>query len=263
MTDATIGRADKHDWDAHWSEYVDAVDMNPTQVYRRRLLNKAIRTRFPSSGEGLRLVDLGSGTGDLARVILADFPGAKVLGLENSSSGVELAAQAEPRARFLQKNLMEPQTPADEDRGWANVATCSEVLEHVEDASKLLSNARAYLAPNALVVITVPGGKMSYFDRYVGHLRHYTEASLRDTLETAGYRVVDVWRAGYPFFNLYKIAAIIRGKGLVNDVAGPATDISLPARLAMKGFGILFRLNLTSTRWGWQLVAVAVKDSGG
>ena len=258
--DAIADGSGKHDWDAHWSDYVEAVDLNPTQVYRRRLLNKAIRARFPSTGEGLRLVDFGSGTGDLARVILADFPGAQVLGLENSKSGVELAAKAEPRARFLQKDLMQPQTPADKDRGWANVATCSEVLEHVDDASKLLSNARAYLAPDALVVITVPGGKMSYFDHYVGHLRHYTEASLRQTLESAGLRVVDVWRAGFPFFNLYKISAILRGKSLVNDVAGPASGISLPARLAMKVFGILFRLNFASTPWGWQLVAVAVED---
>lgn len=261
MGAATDDAADKHDWDSHWSDYVEAVDLNPTQVYRRRLLNKAIRRRFPSSGDGLRLIDLGSGTGDLARVILADFPGAKVVGLENSKSGVELATKAEPRARFLQKDLMQPQNPAGEDRGWANVATCSEVLEHVEDASKLLSNARAYLAPNTLVVVTVPGGKMSYFDRYVGHLRHYTETSLRETLEAAGFRVVEVWRAGFPFFNLYKISAIIRGKSLVNDVAGPARGISLPARLAMFVFGILFRLNLTSTPWGWQLVAVAVNEA--
>src|SRR6516165_4192134 len=156
--DAIADGSGKHDWDAHWSDYVEAVDLNPTQVYRRRLLNKAIRARFPPNGEGLRLVDLGSGTGDLARVILADFPGAKVLGLDNSKSGVELAAKAESRARFLQKDLMQPQTPADEDRAWANVSTCSEVLEHVDDASMLLSNARAYLAPDALVVITVPGG---------------------------------------------------------------------------------------------------------
>ena len=259
--DAKTDEADKHDWNTHWSDYVEAVDLNPTQLYRRRLLKKAIRTRFPSNADGLRLVDLGSGTGDLARVILADFPGGEVLGLENSRSGVELATGAEPRARFLQRDLMQPQTPAYEDRGWANVATCSEVLEHVNDASRLLFNARAYLAPDALVVITVPGGKMSYFDRYVGHLRHYTEASLRETLEAAGFRVVDVWRAGFPFFNLYKVSAILRGKSLVNDVAGPARDISLPARLAMKMFGILFRLNLRSTPWGWQLVAVAVKDA--
>ena len=109
----TTDGAGKHDWDSHWSDYVEAVDLNPAQLYRRRLLNKAIRTRFPPNGEGLRLVDLGSGTGDLARVILADFPGAKVLGLDNSKSGVELAAKAESRARFLQKDLMQPQTPAD------------------------------------------------------------------------------------------------------------------------------------------------------
>ena len=194
--------------------------------------------------------------GDLARVILSDFPGAKVLGFKNSTSGVELAAKAEPRARFLRKNLMQPQTPADEDRGWANVATCSEVLGHV-DATKLLSNARAYLDPDTLVVITMASGKISYFDRYVGHLRHYTEASLRETLEVPWFRVVDVWRAGFPFFNLYKISAILRGKSPVNDVTGPARGISL----AMKVFGIVFRPNFTSTPWGCQLVAVAVEDA--
>lgn len=110
-------------------------------------------------------------------------------------------------------------------------------------------------------MITVPGGKMSYFDRYVGHLRHYTEASLRETLEAAGFRVLDVWRAGFYSSISTRSRRLSAAKALSTMSQAPASDISLPARLAMKVFGILFRLNLPSTPWGWQLMPMAVKDA--
>ena len=186
------------------------------------------------------------------------FPGTKVLGLENSEDGVELAAKAEPRACVMQRELMRPQTPADEDRGWASLATCSEVLEHVDQARVQRARVpgpgcagRDHGAPRIVVFRLLRQTRLS----------RYTEASLRETLQAEGFEVVDVWWSAFSSFNLLRISAILRGKSLINDVTGLAFGIGLPARLAMKLFGILFRRNLTSMPWGGQFVAVAVKDA--
>jgi hypothetical protein len=62
-------------------------------------------------------------------------------------------------------------------------------------------------------------------------------------------------RAGFPFFNLYRLVVIGRGSRLATDVADGST--SRIAVAAMRVFEVLFRFNLRRSRWGWQNVAIA------
>jgi hypothetical protein len=64
-------------------------------------------------------------------------------------------------------------------------------------------------------------------------------------------------RAGFPFFNVYRAVVRARGEALIEDVSAEHADPSGPARLAMAAFRALFRLNLTRSPWGLQLVALA------
>jgi SAM-dependent methyltransferase len=241
------------DWDRHWGDYAESAASNPAQAYRRRLV---LRLLAPSGdGEPARVLDIGSGTGDLAAEIRNAFPAAELLGLDVSAAAVEHAAQKVPAATFLQRDLVNGSEPESAHRGWATHAVCSEVLEHVEDPEALLANARPYLAPGCRLVVTVPGGPMSAFDRHIGHRRHFTATSIRALLEQAGFVVERSMHAGFPFFNLYRLTVLLRGKRLVDDVARGAGR--WPARLVMKIFGALFRLNLTHSPWGWQVLAAA------
>jgi len=64
--------------------------------------------------------------------------------------------------------------------------------------------------------------------------------------------------AGFPFFNLYRMAVIARGKRLVTDVqSGSHGASNWLARAVMAIFRPLFSLNLLNSPWGWQTVAVA------
>jgi trans-aconitate methyltransferase len=241
------------DWDRHWHDYAESAASNPAQAYRRRLVLRFLA----SSGNGVpaRVLDIGSGPGDLAAEIRSAFPAAELLGLDVSAAAVEHAARKVPAATFLQRDLVSGAEPEPVHRGWATHAVCSEVLEHVEDPEALLANARSYLAPGCTLIVTVPGGPMSAFDRHIGHRQHFTAKSMRALLEQAGFVVERATRAGFPFFNLYRLIVLLRGERLVDDVAlgaGPR-----PARLVMKAFGVLFRLNLTSSPWGWQVLAAA------
>jgi SAM-dependent methyltransferase len=206
-----------------------------------------------------RVVDIGSGQGDLAAMLTAEYPKTELVGLELSAEGVSIAAAKVPVARFVQRDLLADEPVSDELAGFGDFAVCSEVLEHVDDPPRLLRNARAYLAPGCRVVITVPGGPMSAFDRHIGHRRHHTPASLRRIIEEAGLEPISVFRAGFPFFNAYRLTVILRGKSLIADVAADKTRgvAASLAALVMRAFRVLFRFNLMRSPWGWQMVAVA------
>jgi len=242
------------DWDSHWDAYSPMAAKNPAQAYRRRL---ALRL-LSAGGTPARVLDIGSGQGDFLQSARRKWPRTELAGLEPSGSGIEETRQKVPGARLLQRDLLRDEPPPPELAGWATHAVCSEVLEHVDDDVRLMANARAFLSPRALTIVTVPGGRMSAFDRHIGHRRHYTPEALAATLRAAGYEVEWAARAGFPFLNLYRQVVIARGTSLVQDVA--TTDggqPGLPARLAMAVFHPLLRATLTRSPWGTQIVAAA------
>jgi trans-aconitate methyltransferase len=240
------------DWDSHWSSYGETAAANPAQSYRRRLLFDTLNLR-----PGDRLVDIGSGQGDLIRDATEVQPGIECVGLELGASGIEQARRKTPAARFVHTDLLEPQAPAPELARWGTVATCSEVLEHVDRPDVLLRNASAYLAPGAVVVVTVPAGPRSAFDRHIGHRRHFTRATLQRTLRDAGLEPVRMLAAGFPFFDLYRLAVLVRGRKVIDDAQDPAGVNSGASGSLMRAFDRLFRANLSNSPLGWQLIAVA------
>ena len=77
-------------------------------------------------------------------------------------------------------------------------------------------------------------------------------------LEQAGFEILSLDGAGFPFFNLYRLTVVLRGKKLVRD-AGGTEPLPPAARIAMRAFSKLFSLNSNEGRLGWQLVAVVRK----
>jgi hypothetical protein len=134
------------------------------------------------------------------------------------------------------------------------------VLEHVDDPTAFLRASRAYLADNAVIVITVPGGPMSAYDKHIGHRQHFTRESISRFLTDADFSVAEVFMAGFPFFNLYRLMVIARGQRLVDEVGtGAETKSSGLAEFFMAVYRALFRFNLLNTSLGWQVIAVARK----
>ena len=243
------------DWDEHWSEFTAAAESNPAQRYRRNLLLRLLHSHGCSTGA--RILDIGSGQGDFAADLCSEFARADVLGIELSATGVEVARRKVPDARFLQKDLLGSSETPNEFRRWAQFATCSEVLEHLDEPRTLLSNATEYLAPGCVLIVTVPGGPRSAFDTHIGHRQHFTDASISRVLEDCGFQDVRTMKAGFPFFNLYRLVVILRGKKLVEDAAASSRgSMSLVAQTVMRAFGILFKGNLSDSPWGWQMVAI-------
>ncbi len=256
----TAGKPDvTDDWDRHWSTFGDAVAGNPGTSYRTRLILDALGP-IP---DGTVLLEIGCGQGEFALQLAGRYPQADVRGIDISAEGVKRAGQAAARsgltARFAQRDLTVPGHLSDDERGRADLAICSEVLEHVDDPGTFLAHVREYLAPGGLLVVTVPGGPRSAFDRHIGHRRHFSAARLRRLLTTSGFTPVVVRRSGFPFFNLYRLVVMARGKKLIADVeehTGTTLDRGASGA-ALRFFDHAFRFNLASSPFGWQLVAEA------
>lgn len=243
------------DWDRHWTDYAESASRNPAQAMRRRVIHSLLQV--PATK--VRILDIGCGQGDLIGEMRARYSTAEFLGIDYSRYGVEVARDKVPGATFLQRDLMAADPPPQELRGWATHAICSEVLEHVDEPQVLLANARAYLAPGCRLVVTVPGGPMSAFDRHIGHRQHFSTTSLRNLLIESGFSIEKATGVGFPLFNLYRLVVIGRGRHLVDDVSDRRTsgEASSLARLAMGGFRLLLSVPQPQSPWGWQRVAVA------
>jgi len=248
------------DWDDHWATFGDPALGNPANDYRNRLILHLLGTPDP----GGTILDIGSGQGQLGILLQTNYPDARVVGIEYSSEGVRRATLAARSAGlgalFVQRDLLKPASDAPllDDVPKASLAVCSEVLEHVDDPEVLLRNAAAYLRPDCRVVITVPGGPMSALDRYIGHRTHYTPATLRSLLERSGFVVERTERAGFPFFNLYRLLIVARGRQLIEDVK--STTTAQPSKLQTlitRFFDLVFHWNLDRSPFGWQIVGVA------
>ncbi len=251
IADNDYARAD--DWERHWRTLEKSAMVNPAQGYRRQILLANLHLEH---AERPRVLDIGSGLGDLLIDLNALYPNVPKLGLELSHSGVEIASRRLPQARFLQRDLIAGSEDAGEMRGFATHAVCSEVLEHVDDPVRLLRNARAYMADGCRLVVTVPGGPRSAFDRHIGHRRHFTTQDLAQVLRQAGYAVELASGAGFPFFNLYRLVVVLRGKRLVDDASGEPGWL---LRIVSAVFRLLFKFNLPRSPFGWQTFAVATK----
>jgi SAM-dependent methyltransferase len=256
---ADESQASRDDWDAHWEHYAESAGQNPTQQMRHEIIARLL---CADAGKGaMRIFDLGSGQGDLIKKLQMLLPNASFVGAELSESGVEISRRKVPGATFLVADLFQPPAALAEFTGWATHAICSEVLEHVDDPVEFLKRSQTYLAPNARLIVTVPGGPMSAFDRHIGHRQHFDRPKIRSILERADYSVEQTYLSGFPFFNLYRLLVIARGKRLARDVESKSGAASSgPAGFAMKLFRVLFHANLLDSPFGWQVIATARKN---
>jgi SAM-dependent methyltransferase len=141
----------------------------------------ALFRKFPVSGP---FFDVGGGNGFVAAALQANGNVPTVLvepgtdGIRHAQTrGLRTVAQATLReACFRERSL-----PA---------IGFFDVLEHVEDDQGFLREKHRSLTLNGRIYLTVPAGRWLWSDADVqaGHFRRYTLASLRRTLERAGFR---------------------------------------------------------------------------
>jgi SAM-dependent methyltransferase len=115
---------------------------------------------------------------------------------------------------------------------------CLNVLEHVEDDRRVLSELYRAIQPGGTVTVLVPAHPALYsdLDRNLGHFRRYTEASLTSVFRDAGF-VVETSR----YFNWV---------GAVGwYVFGRVMKRPHITKVATRGFGLVSRLRTIEERF--------------
>ncbi len=176
---------------------------------RRAFLLSALRP-------GDRALDLGCGQGDFTAELAS--AGAAAVGVEVAQAALERAARAHPDLEFRLAPIdgALPFAEHELDLVWA-----SEVIEHVADTARWLSEIRRVLTPGGRLLVTTPNhpraaillhGLERYSEPLGDHLHLYTRRSLRATLLDFGFDGVEIRAAaGAPLFRRLLLARAVRG----------------------------------------------------
>jgi ubiquinone/menaquinone biosynthesis C-methylase UbiE len=168
--------------------------------------DRALRVRFAQRhiATGERVLDLGCGDGWMTAELAAH--GAVPTGIEIASAAIDRARRHHPELEFrLAEANGELPLP---DNGF-DVVWASEVIEHVADTARWLSEARRVLRPGGRLLLTTPnhsrlrllaGGVERYSEPLGDHLHLYSARSLREVLNDFGFGEIEVSGAGGPVF---------------------------------------------------------------
>jgi len=163
-----------------------------------------LRMSFLRSGvrAGDRALDLGCGSGEFSAALTR--AGADVIGAEVARAAVARARARHPSLDFRLVPAAGPLPFADAS---FELIWSSEVIEHVTDTARWLSEVRRVLIPRGRLLLTTPShgrlrvmlGGIERFSEPLGdHLHLYTRRSLRVLLEEFGFGAVQVRVAAGP-----------------------------------------------------------------
>ena len=208
--------------------------------------------------EGLRLLDIGCGTGFVAAALEA-------AGLEVTGIDMHRAALAHARARVRGRLFSSSTTALPFFRDF-DIASLFDVIEHIDDDVGVLQQAGAVLRANGLVVITVPAGPelWTIYDEVIGHKRRYDRDSLADVLRKGGFEICYI---GY--FSCLPLLVQVAQRWLTPELRSASRDSTAIVRQALRlppeplntllRWSIRVETPLRSLRWvrGGSLLAIA------
>ncbi len=164
---------------------------------------------------GERVLDLGCGAGDLAADLARN--GAQVTAADVAQAALDRVGRRHPE---LARCLIEIDAALPFDDGAFDTVWSSEVIEHVGDTARWLSEVRRVLAPRGRVLLTTPshgrlrllaGGIERYSEPLGDHLHLYTARSLRELLGDFAFTDIRVTaKAGPPLARRLLLARAVR-----------------------------------------------------
>jgi ubiquinone/menaquinone biosynthesis C-methylase UbiE len=150
-----------------------------TSLFNFRFRKLKIARHVPNAG---LILDIGSGTApvspDLKRTVVADVS-------EEAMKNVQCALKTVTSI-----------TGMSFDTASFDCILCSEVLEHIEDDAKAVSELRRVLKPGGVLVVTVPFQKRFWAedDEFVGHVRRYDPGELEQKLHSGGFQLIRTYK---------------------------------------------------------------------
>ncbi|MER5550413.1 class I SAM-dependent methyltransferase [Streptomyces sp. NPDC002793] len=140
-----------HAFDHASHAYDRLTSLNPG--YRSDLLRSAHRLRLPRGGRGLRVLDLGCGTGTSTRALLRAAPYARVTAVDASAGMLERARLKRwpPNVRFVHRSAEE--LAATDDDGSYDAVFAAYLFRNVADPVGVLASVRSLLRPGGRLLV--------------------------------------------------------------------------------------------------------------
>ena len=179
--------------------------------------------------QGMSILDLGCGTGELTKVLADKFPGSQVLGIDTSAEMLVKAPQQD-NISFVQRPVEEQLALPDR---W-NVIVANASLQWVEDHAILFPRIITNLLPGGQLAVQMPSQKENilnqilyklvhespFYDVLKGAIRHSPVLSLDDytsLLVGNGAKDIIVYQKVYPIIaqSIETLYEFISGSALV------------------------------------------------
>lgn len=174
-------------------------------------------------GSGKRVLDVGCSSGYLARPLVAR--GCTVTGIELDPRAAEAAREICEEVLVGDVETMElPFGPGSFD-----VVLCGDLVEHLRDPEAFLRRVRPAIAEDGRLALTTPNvanwsmrlgllaGRWRYTERGIldrTHTHLFTRKTLVETLERAGYRIVELdYTIPVPVAGTPRVERIAHGLG--------------------------------------------------
>lgn len=162
-----------------------------------------------------RVLDLGCGAGNLVGDL--QRAAASVVGVDVADAALRRARARHPEITFLRAEI-DGELPLEDNA--FDVVWSSEVIEHVADTARWMSEVRRVLRPGGRLLLTTPshgrlklavGGLERYSEPLGDHLHLYTARSLRGLLADFDFGQVEVRAAGgWPLWRRLLLARAAR-----------------------------------------------------
>lgn len=151
----------------------------------RRLASRCLK--------GCTVLDVGCGTGHMTLELLRQ--GYVVTSIDTSDKLISLTKDFARRNGFqLDARVMDAKDVKKLGKDLFDNILCLDVLEHVEDDTKLLKDMGCILRKSGRLIIVVPALKFLFGrrDKAIGHLRRYTPSELIVKLQNSGLEPIKI-----------------------------------------------------------------------
>jgi len=224
----------------NWSDDLEELHEESSRghfidVWTRR----AMLARVGPLPERPTVVDIGCSTGYLLEDLQSAIPGVRLIGVDLVAGGLRKAHQNVPEATLMQADACAlPLEDASVD-----AAVSANLLEHVPDDGRALSEIFRILRPGARAVIVVPvgPGNYDYYDRFLGHVRRYATGEMACKATAGGFEVLEDMRLGSPLYPAFW-AVKQRNRRRHEHLSGSALEEKVRADIARTSDSVLGRL---------------------
>jgi 2-polyprenyl-3-methyl-5-hydroxy-6-metoxy-1,4-benzoquinol methylase len=191
-----------------------------------------------------KILDIGCGVGTI------DFYLAKknylITGIDISKQAIEIAKENAKLFKLRNTKFVVGDVNKLKFKSKFDMILCSEIIEHVEDDSKLLHDLSKHLSKKGVILLTTPldsaplykTGLTKRFDERVGHLRRYNLEKLKKIVHNNNLRISKIYYQDGAFRNIFFVFKfpnqIVR---VANRVSFFSNTLAYIDKLFLKLFG--------------------------